>query len=92
MASVLDEMYANGELSWTDQGGGLGYLSRNEGSCHFCVNRHWQFPGECRYGKTQETSPQSGFLEQVAARIVATGKPADPTTRQPSNFPAARNS
>ena len=78
MASVLEDMYASGELSWSDQGGGRGYLARNDGSCKFCVNRHWQFPGECRYDKTKEPSPPAGFLEQVATRIVATGKPADP--------------
>jgi hypothetical protein len=84
MASALDGMYASGDLSWSDQGGGRGYLARNDGSCKFCVNRHWQFPGECRYGKTTESSPPAGFLEQVAARIVATGKPADP--HDPATF------
>ena len=51
--------------------------ARTEGSCRFCVNRHWQFPNECRYGKTQEAPPPAGFLEQVAAQIVATGRPAN---------------
>lgn len=78
MASVLDDMYGRNQLSWQDGPDGGGYLARTEGSCRFCVNRHWQFPGECRYGKTAEAAPPAGFLEQVAARIVATGKPRDP--------------
>jgi hypothetical protein len=78
MTSVLDDMYRKGQLSWRDRGDGTGYLARTEGSCQFCVNRHWQFPGECRYGKTAETPPPAGFLEHVAARVVATGVPANP--------------
>lgn len=78
MAGVLDEMYAKGDLAWKERTDGSGYLARNEGGCRFCVNRHWQFPGECRYAKTQEAQPAPGFLEKVAAQIVATGKPANP--------------
>jgi hypothetical protein len=76
MASVLAEMYQRGELSWNVDADGSGYLARNEGSCSFCVNGHWQFPNECRYGKTKEAPPPPGFLERVAERIVATGRPA----------------
>jgi nucleoside phosphorylase len=75
MAGVLDELYAGGALRWTDQPDGHGYLARNEGSCQFCVNRHWQFPNECRYDKPRETPEPAGFLEKVAAQIVATGAP-----------------
>lgn len=75
MASVLDELYANHTLTWHDTDSG-GYLSRNEGSCRFCVNRHWQFPNECRYDKTHEPPPPAGFLAKVARHLVATGKPA----------------
>jgi len=75
MAAVLDDMYEKRQLSWKTRPDGTGYLTRTEGSCQFCVNRHWQFPGECRYDKTKEQAPAAGFLEQVAARIVATGKP-----------------
>ena len=78
MASVLDEMYAAGALSWKDKGDGTGYLTRNEGSCQFCSNRHWQFPFECRYDKTKETPPPAGFLEKVAAHIAKNGKPPPP--------------
>jgi len=81
MASVLDEMYRRGQLAWKDGkdgASGPGSLARTEGSCQFCVNRHWQFPGECRYGKTAEPPPPAGFLERVAAQIIATGKPPDP--------------
>jgi len=84
MAAVLDQMYTKGELAWKEKGDGGGYLARTEGSCRFCVNRHWQFPYECRYGKTLETPPPPGFLEKVAAKIVATGKPATPP--HPSTF------
>jgi nucleoside phosphorylase len=79
MASVLDDLYRQGKLSWTENADGTSYLSRTEGSCQFCVNRHWQFPNECRYGKTKETPPPPDFLERVAAKIVATGKPAPVT-------------
>ncbi len=75
MASVLMRMYAAKELTWTDLDDGRGFLSRNAGSCQFCVNRHWQFPNECRYGKTKEAPPPPGFLEKVAERVIATGKP-----------------
>ena len=78
MASVLDDLYSKGALSWKDKGDGTGYLDRTEGSCQFCVNRHWQFPNECRYDKTKETPPPPGFLEKVAAHVVATGKPRTP--------------
>jgi hypothetical protein len=78
MASVLQDMYAQGALSWKDRADGTGYLDRTEGACRFCVNRHWQFPNECRYDKTEEPPPPSGFLEKVADSIVATGKPENP--------------
>jgi nucleoside phosphorylase len=84
MAGVLEEMFKAGELAWTDKDDGGGYLARTEGGCRFCVNRHWQFPGECRYGKTKEGQPNAGFLEKVAEQIVATGKPATPP--KPSSF------
>jgi hypothetical protein len=90
MASVLDDLYRQGKLAWTERDDGTGYLSRTEGSCQFCVNRHWRFPGECRYGKDRETPPPPDFLEHVAKKIVATGKPVPvtpaevmSTTRQP---------
>jgi nucleoside phosphorylase len=90
MASVLDDLYRQGKLAWTERDDGTGYLSRTEGSCQFCVNRHWRFPGECRYGKDRETPPPPDFLEHVAEKIVATGKPVPvtpaevmSTTRQP---------
>jgi hypothetical protein len=87
MAAVLDQLYASGELAWTDKGDGSGYLARTEGGCRFCVNRHWQLPDECRYGKTQEASPPAGFLEQVAAQIVATGKPEHPAAPDAFTLP-----
>jgi nucleoside phosphorylase len=77
MASVLADMYAHGQLAWQDTATG-GYLGRTQGSCQFCVNRHWQFLGECRYGKTSETPPPAGWLAKVAESIVKTGRPAVP--------------
>ncbi len=77
MASLLDDMYSHGALAWKDGGDGAGYLDRTEGACQFCVNRHWQLPNECRYGKTRELSPPPAFLEKVTERIVATGEPVN---------------
>lgn len=75
MAGVLEDMYRSNALIWKQNAAG-GFLARTEGSCRFCVNRHWQFPNECRYDKTQESPPPVGFLEKVAQRIVETGRPA----------------
>ena len=79
MTEVLEEMFKKGDLIWqngpTDDSSG--YLARTEGSCHFCVNAHWQFPNGCRYGKTKLEPPPPGFLEKVAQQLVATGKPTD---------------
>lgn len=94
MASVLDDLYSQGVLSWKDKGNGTGYLDRTEGSCRFCVNSHWQFPNECRYDKTKEPTPPSGFLEKVAEQIVATGKPAGNqpiTTSSEPHLPSSIN-
>jgi len=84
MAGVLDEMYAAGTLGWKDlpitkeQPKPSGYLSRTEGACQFCVNRHWQLPLGCQYGKNKETQPPDGFLEKVAEYVAANGKPSVP--------------
>jgi hypothetical protein len=80
MASVLADLYGDGVLAWKEVGNGAGYLARTEGSCQFCVNRHWRFPNECRYDKHTEPPPPRGFLEKVAAKIVATGKPPPSVT------------
>jgi hypothetical protein len=78
MAGVLSGLYASGELTYgpVAAGGALQALGRTEGSCRFCANSHWTFPGECRYGKTEEAPPPAGYLEQVAAALVAAGPPA----------------
>lgn len=76
MAAVLDELYASGAISYTAGATDKpGYLSRTQGSCHFCVNERWQLPLGCAYGKTKEAPPPPAFLEEVARRVVATGKP-----------------
>ena len=73
MASVLKQMYDSGELSFDEKNKNL---NRTEGACRFCNNQYWQFPNECRYGKTALTPPPPGFLEKVAAYIAENGKPA----------------
>jgi len=72
MASVMNKMYDDGELGYDDA---RNYLNRTQGGCKFCVNQYWQFPNECRYGKPAEPSPPPGYLEKVAAYIIANGKP-----------------
>jgi len=71
MASVLAKMYDNGELIYDDT---KQYLARTDGACRFCINSHWQFPAGCKYGKPAEIPEPPGFLEKVAAYIVANGK------------------
>ena len=72
MAEVMIDMYDKGDLTYDDDGN---YLKRTEGACKFCVNQHWQFKNECRYGKNLETSPPPGYLEKVARYIIDHGKP-----------------
>ena len=82
MAGVLNDLYSSGALTYGGVGGGsLSALGRTEGSCRFCVNDHWSFPGECRYAKTDEPPPPAGYLEQVAAALVAAGRPAPSPVR-----------
>ena len=75
MAEVLEHLYENKVLTYTNaKDGQSGYLTRTEGSCHFCVNDHWDFPLGCPYGKTKLDPPAPGFLQEVAKQIVAAGK------------------
>jgi hypothetical protein len=74
MAEVLCNLYSKNKLTYTDGTNSSGYLTRTEGSCHFCVNNHWEFPLKCPYKKTTEKPPPLGFLEKVAEEIVAGGK------------------
>jgi nucleoside phosphorylase len=75
MAAVLDDLFKQGTLTWQNQDNGPGFLARTSGSCHFCVNQHWQFPQGCPYDKIKEQAPPAGFLEKVAQQVAATGKP-----------------
>ncbi len=76
MAEVMEQLYSDGTLAYNDAStDGKGYLVRSEGSCHFCINKHWSFPDGCCYGKTEQTPPPADFLKKVAAEIVANGKP-----------------
>ena len=71
MAAVMNTMYDSGELMYDDT---KNYLMRTAGGCRFCVNQHWQFPNECRYGKPAEPPPPPGWLEKVADYIILNGK------------------
>jgi nucleoside phosphorylase len=82
MAGVLDDLLAQGALSWQTGDDGAGFLARTPGSCQFCDNQRWKLPFGCPYGKPKEPPPPPGFLEQVAERMVATGKPL-PTIATP---------
>lgn len=76
MARVMEELYNEGALSYKDaEGKEKGYLTRTEGSCHFCVNAHWTFPEGCPYKKNEEEPPPSGFLDKVVSEIIEKGKP-----------------
>ncbi len=82
MAGILDQMFTAGKLSWQQPADPKqpGYLARTSGSCQFCVNQHWQLPLGCAYGKNKETPPPVGFLEKVAAYVIANGKTSDGTS------------
>jgi hypothetical protein len=71
MTAVLKKMYGK-ELTYIDsKDGSSGYLARTSGPCMFCVNDHWKFPKGCPYGKPKERQYAIGFLEQVAAAMLA---------------------
>lgn len=75
MAGVLADLYDQGLLTYTDPtSSASGYLTRTSGSCHFCDNRHWNFPLGCPYGKTKEQAPPQGFLGKVAEAVVTAGR------------------
>lgn len=76
MAAALENLYDDGVLSYHDGNGKeKGYLNRTEGSCQFCVNKHWTFPEGCPYDKNKETPPPPGFLEAVVEEMIQKGKP-----------------
>jgi len=78
MAEVLEQLYDAGKLSVSESGHPKQpRLERTEGSCRFCVNQHWTFPLGCPYGKPDEPEPPTGFLDKVAAQLVAGGRPSD---------------
>lgn len=75
MADVLGHLYSEKKLGYTNNASGTGgLLNRTEGSCHFCVNSHWEFPLGCPYDKTKEPPPPQGFLQEVAKQIIAAGR------------------
>ncbi|HTB89326.1 MAG TPA: hypothetical protein VK743_15295 [Steroidobacteraceae bacterium] len=74
MQAVLEDLYANKQLSYVPAGAGkTGHLARGGGPCAFCDNKRWKFPQGCPYGKPQETPLPAGLLEQVAAEVVRAG-------------------
>jgi hypothetical protein len=74
MASVLEDEYRKGRLSYVDHTAPRsGFLARTDGPCVFCVNRHWTFPLGCPYGKPTEAPLPTGLLENVAAEIIRSG-------------------
>jgi hypothetical protein len=79
MTAVLKTMYGK-ELTYIEsKDGGSGYVARGTGPCTFCVNDHWKFPKGCPYGKPDERQYTIGFLEKVAAAMLA-GSSATATT------------
>jgi hypothetical protein len=97
MAGVLQDAYANGELSYVAaRQGQAGFLSRTAGPCAFCVNDHWKFPLGCPYGKPDQPPLSAGLLEKAAAAIVKAGAKAhsDVVVRRmiDDGFEAARGS
>ena len=79
MAGVLEDAYADGELSYVaPRQGQPGFLSRAVGPCAFCVNDHWKFPLGCPYGKPGQPPLPGGLLDKAAAAIVKAGAKIDP--------------
>jgi len=77
MADVLEQLYENSQLAYTkSKDGTSGFLSRTDGPCTFCVNKHWQFPKGCPYGKPDEKQYPVGFLEQVTKEMVGSARAA----------------
>jgi hypothetical protein len=76
MEGVLEDLYKRKELSFVAAShGSPGHLARGEGPCVFCDNTHWKFPQGCPYGKPQEKPLPTGFLDKVAAAVIAAGSP-----------------
>lgn len=74
MASVLEDLYGKGQITFTDpKGKQPGFLTRTEGPCSFCVNKHWKFPLGCPYDKPDEKQVPAAFLEKVAQEIIKKG-------------------
>lgn len=68
LAEVLEQEYKANRLTFDAN---INRLQRPDGSCQFCVNELWTFPGGCPYGKDKETSPANGELEKIAQKIVS---------------------
>jgi hypothetical protein len=74
MASVLEDLYHKKQITFTDpHGKHPGFLTRTDGPCSFCVNKHWEFPLGCPYNKPEEKQLPVGYLEKVTHEIVKVG-------------------
>jgi hypothetical protein len=71
MSDLLGQLYDKGALTYTKGSHGKpGFLSRSQGPCTFCDNRHWHFPQGCPYGKPEEKQYPIGFLEKVTEALI----------------------
>jgi hypothetical protein len=70
MVQVLEGMFINGQLTYTNGGAKPGYLTRSDGPCSFCDNSLWKFPKGCPYNKPKENQYPANFLNKVAASIL----------------------
>jgi hypothetical protein len=79
IAGVLEDLYTHGQLKFINATPKQpGVLTRSDGPCSFCVNRHWHFPLGCPYGKPDEKPLAPGLLEKIADTLARTGAPALP--------------
>ena len=86
MANVLQDMYKADQLSLSKDAQG-NYLSRNQGPCTFCDNDYWEFPLGCPYGKPEEKALPVGFLDAVAAALIAKARPIGQESRSSVKSP-----
>ena len=69
LAEVLEQEYKENRLQYDKN---INRLKRPEGSCRFCTNELWSFPGGCPYGKEKETPPADGELEKIVREVINT--------------------
>ncbi len=67
LAEVLEQEYKADRLLYDKN---INRLKRPAGSCLFCTNELWEFPGGCPYGKEKETPPADGELEKIVREVI----------------------